>query len=199
MSPPLSDDGSPDTSTPPPIPGATPCGNSRSSKIKRKRAFQRLAVAFAAASVFLIVIWAVGEYNNAGGWPSDGFSQSSGTSHVWNIWMIYPILGMELVLAIDAWFAFRHRPISEREIQREIDRLTEHAGGHRRAARRGHRRRLRAQWCRAPIGRATRGILARPVTMHCARPGTSVRQGTVDSARGTCSGAFDDGGHDAPT
>jgi hypothetical protein len=57
-------------------------------QIKRRRAFQRLAVAFAAASALLIVIWAVGEYNNAGGWPTDGFSQSSGTPHVWNIWII---------------------------------------------------------------------------------------------------------------
>lgn len=93
-------------------------------QVKRKRAFQRLAVAFAAASVFLIVVWAIGEYSNAGGWPTDGFSQSSGTPHVWNIWIIYPILGMGLILAIDAWSTFRHRPISEREIQREIDRLT---------------------------------------------------------------------------
>ena len=124
MSPPRSDDGSPDTSTPPPDSGSDPVRELAIQQIKRKRAFQRLAVAFAAASVFLIVIWAVGEYNNAGGWPSDGFSQSSGTPHVWNIWIIYPILGMGLVLAIDAWFTFRHRPISEREIQREIDRLT---------------------------------------------------------------------------
>jgi len=124
MSPPLSDDGSPDTSTPPPDSGSDPVRELAIQQIKRKRAFQRLAVAFAAASVFLIVIWAVGEYNNAGGWPSDGFSQSSGTPHVWNIWIIYPILGMGLVLAIDAWVTFRHRPISEREIQREIDRLT---------------------------------------------------------------------------
>ncbi len=124
MSPPLSDDGPPEPGNLRPEPGSDPVRELAIQQIKRKRAFQRLAVAFAAASVFLIVIWAVGEYNNAGGWPSDGFSQSSGTPHVWNIWIIYPILGMGLVLAIDAWVTFRHRPISEREIQREIDRLT---------------------------------------------------------------------------
>ncbi len=124
MSPPLSDDRPPEPGTLRPEPGSDPVRELAIQQIKRKRAFQRLAVAFAAASVFLIVIWAVGEYNNAGGWPSDGFSQSSGTPHVWNIWIIYPILGMGLVLAIDAWVTFRHRPISEREIQREIDRLT---------------------------------------------------------------------------
>jgi hypothetical protein len=118
------DDDLADTGAVPPSSGNDKVRELAIQQIKRKRAFQRLAVAFAAASVFLIVIWAVGEYNNAGGWPTDGFSQSSGTPHVWNIWIIYPLVGMGLILAIDAWVTFRHRPISETEIQREINRLT---------------------------------------------------------------------------
>jgi hypothetical protein len=125
MTPPLSDDEPPDTSQLRSGSGSDPVRELAIQQVKRKRAFQRLAVGFAAASVFLIVIWAVSEYNNAGGWPTDGFSQSSSIPHVWNIWIIYPLLGMGLILAIDAWFTFRHRPISEREIQREIDRLTD--------------------------------------------------------------------------
>jgi hypothetical protein len=124
MTPALSDDEPPGTSGLRPSSGSDPFRELVIEQIKRKRAFQRLAVAFAAASAFLIVIWAVAEYNNAGGWPSDGFSQSSGTPHVWNLWIIYPLVGMGLILVIDAWVTFRHRPISEHEIQREIDRLT---------------------------------------------------------------------------
>jgi hypothetical protein len=124
MAPLFTGDDPGDLGTAGPDPANDPVRELAIQQIKRKRAFQRLAFAFAAASVFLIVIWAVGEYNNAGGWPTDGFSQSSGTAHVWNIWIIYPLLGMGLVLAIDAWVTFRHRPISEVEIQREIDRLT---------------------------------------------------------------------------
>jgi hypothetical protein len=92
-------------------------------QIERRRRFYRHTIAYAGAGVLLIVIWAVSEYHNAGGWPSDGFSQSSGTSHVWNIWIIYPILGLGLLLGIDAWKTFGEKPISESEIRREIDRL----------------------------------------------------------------------------
>lgn len=79
---------------------------------------------YAAASVVLAVIWAISEYNNAGGWPTDGFSQSSSIPHVWNIWIIYPIIGLGLALAIDAWNTYGKKPISESEIRREMDRLT---------------------------------------------------------------------------
>ena len=27
----------------------------------------------------------------AGGWPTQGFSQSSGIPNVWNFWIIYPV------------------------------------------------------------------------------------------------------------
>jgi hypothetical protein len=121
MAPPLSDGEPPASSS---GSGNYPVRELAIQQIKRKRAFQRLAVGFAAASVFLVVVWAVTEYSNAGGWPTDGFSQSSSNPHVWNIWIIYPILGMGLILAVDAWYSFRRRPITELEIQREIDRLT---------------------------------------------------------------------------
>jgi 2TM domain-containing protein len=92
-------------------------------QIERRRRFYRHAIAYAGASVLLIVIWAASEYHNAGGWPTDGFSQSSGISHVWNSWIIYPILGLGLLLGIDAWKTFGEKPISESDIRREIDRM----------------------------------------------------------------------------
>jgi hypothetical protein len=41
-----------------------------------------------------------------------------------NIWIIYPVLGLGLILGIDAWSTFGREPITEREIRREMDRLT---------------------------------------------------------------------------
>lgn len=93
-------------------------------QIERRRRFRIRAFSAAAASIVLVVIWAISEYNNAGGWPTGGFSQSSGIPHVWNYWIIYPIIGIGLVLAIDAWNTYARKPITETEIRREMDRLT---------------------------------------------------------------------------
>jgi hypothetical protein len=70
----------------------------------------------------LAVIWAIGEYHNAGGWPVHGFSQSSGIYEVWNIWIIFPLGAFLLITAAHAWAVFGHKPISEGEIKREIER-----------------------------------------------------------------------------
>jgi protein-S-isoprenylcysteine O-methyltransferase Ste14 len=93
-------------------------------QIERKRRFRMHAVSYAAVSILLVIIWAISEYNNAGGWPTRGFSQSSSIPHEWNIWIIYPVLGLGLILAVDAWNTYGRKPISEREIRREMDRLT---------------------------------------------------------------------------
>jgi hypothetical protein len=98
-------------------------------EIERKRRFLMRASIGGALIVLLVVIWAISEYHNAGGWPSDGFSQSSSIPHVWNIWIIYPVISISLIVGLDACFTYLRKPISERAIQREIDRLTE--GGNR--------------------------------------------------------------------
>ena len=59
---------------------------------------------------------------NAGGWPTSGFSQSSGIHHEWNYWIIYPLIAWVLFLGVRAWSLFLNKPISEREIQDEIER-----------------------------------------------------------------------------
>ena len=94
-------------------------------EIERKRRLLTRAVIGGALIVMLVVIWAISEYHNAGGWPTDGFSQSSSIPHVWNIWIIYPVMSISLILGLDAWFTYFRKPISEREIRCEIDRLTE--------------------------------------------------------------------------
>lgn len=56
------------------------------------------------------------------GWPTHGFSQSSGIHDVWNFWIIYPVIGIALILGGRARAVYGHRPISESEIKHELDR-----------------------------------------------------------------------------
>ena len=93
-------------------------------QLGRKRRFHMRAFGAAAVAVLLVIIWAITEYHNAGGWPTSGFSQSSSIPHKWNSWIIYPILGLSLFVAIDWVQTYRHRPITEDQIGREMDRLT---------------------------------------------------------------------------
>ena len=72
--------------------------------------------------IILVFIWVMAEYHNAGGWPTKGFSQSSGIPNVWNYWIIYPAIAWVLFLAADALIVFRNKPISEGKIKREIER-----------------------------------------------------------------------------
>ncbi len=41
---------------------------------------------------------------------------------MWNFWIIYPITGWALILAAHGWFVYAHKPISESEISREMER-----------------------------------------------------------------------------
>jgi len=123
-------DGKPPVVTPAPAAADTTVRELAIKEIERKRRFLMRAVIGGAVIVLLVIIWAISEYNNAGGWPTSGFSQSSSIPHVWNIWIVYPVSAIALILAVDGWFTYFRKPISEREIQREIDRLT--GGGERR-------------------------------------------------------------------
>ena len=67
-------------------------------QIERRRHFHIETVAGAVGMLLLVAIWATSEYHDAGGWPTQGFSQSSGIQDVWNFWIIYPIIGWVLVL-----------------------------------------------------------------------------------------------------
>jgi hypothetical protein len=91
-------------------------------QIERRRRFHIEVVVSAIGMVILVAIWASSEYHTAGGWPTSGFSQSSGIHDVWNFWIIYPIIAWVLILAARAWSVYGHKPISEREIRREIER-----------------------------------------------------------------------------
>ena len=91
-------------------------------QIQRRRRFRIEAAMSAIGMIVLVAIWAISEYHNAGGWPTHGFSQSSGIHDVWNFWIVYPIGGWVLILAGRAWDIYLRKPISESEIKREIER-----------------------------------------------------------------------------
>ena len=96
------------------------------NQIKRRRKFHTELLVSGIGMAFLVLIWATSEYHNAGGWPTQGFSQSSGIHDVWNYWIIYPVGAWVLIMAGIAWTVYRHRGITESDIQREMDRR---AGG----------------------------------------------------------------------
>jgi 2TM domain len=91
-------------------------------RIERRHRFHLSAVVSGLGMALLVLIWALSEYHNAGGWPVHGFSQSSGIHDVWNVWIVYPLGAWLLLVAAGAWDVYRRKPVSEREIQREIER-----------------------------------------------------------------------------
>ena len=91
-------------------------------QIERKRRFRDSTVVGTAIMIVVTVIWAITEYHNAGGWPTQGFSQSSSIPNTWNIWIIYPLVAYVVALAGYAWFVYGNKPLSEAEIKREMDR-----------------------------------------------------------------------------
>jgi H+/Cl- antiporter ClcA len=93
--------------------------------IERRRRFWTSTIISAICMAILIAIWAITEYHNAGGWPTNGFSQSSGQTNVWNIWIIYPLIAWVLLTAFGAWSTYWRRPISEGDINREIERQSD--------------------------------------------------------------------------
>jgi hypothetical protein len=95
-------------------------------QIERRRRFWFRATAGTVGMLVLAAIWAIAEYHNAGGWPTSGFSQGSGIPGVWNYWIIYPAIVWVLATAADAWWVFGHKPVSEDQIQHEMERQAAH-------------------------------------------------------------------------
>lgn len=90
--------------------------------IERKRRYWISAAISTVGFLVLAAIWAITEYHNAGGWPTQGFSQSSGIHDVWNIWIIYPAMAWVFLTVVGGLIAYLRKPISESQIRREIER-----------------------------------------------------------------------------
>jgi hypothetical protein len=92
-------------------------------QVERVKNFKLHLVASFLGMLLLTCIWAISEYHNAGGWPTEGFSQSSSIPHVWNDWIIWPWMVWVFVMAVRAYAVFSRRPASEADIQREMNRI----------------------------------------------------------------------------
>ena len=66
-------------------------------------------------------VWALTEYQNAGGWPAR--LSEHGNPGDWNPWIVYVVLVWGFLVALDALKAYARRPLREREIDREVARL----------------------------------------------------------------------------
>jgi hypothetical protein len=93
-------------------------------QIGRRRRFWFWAVMGTLVVIIVTAGWAFSEYHNAGGWPAHGFSQSSWppVPDVRNGWIIWPATVWVLATAGYGWFVFGHKPVSESEIKREMQR-----------------------------------------------------------------------------
>ena len=90
-------------------------------RIKRRSNFRIHLVGYVIGTVFLVLVWATTEYQNADGWPT-GF-RTGRRDHDWDPWIIYPLIAGTLALAVHAWIVFGRRPVSEREIAEETERV----------------------------------------------------------------------------
>ena len=88
----------------------------------RKRRYRVSAGVSGLGMLLLVLIWAVSEYHNAGGWPAGGFSQSSGLHGVWNLWIVYPLAAWLVLVATGAWDVYLRHPDPDGQIQRETGR-----------------------------------------------------------------------------
>jgi 2TM domain len=91
-------------------------------RVQRIRALKLHIVASAIGMLVLTAVWAITEYHNAGGWPHS-FSQSSGTSHIWNDWIIWPALAWALFTGFRVYVIYFHRPTTEADVDRELARM----------------------------------------------------------------------------
>jgi hypothetical protein len=91
-------------------------------QIERRRRYWISTAISTLGMLILAAIWAVTEYHNAGGWPTQGFSQSSGIHDVWNIWIIYPAIAWAFLTAAAGLGVYLRKPISESQIKHEMER-----------------------------------------------------------------------------
>jgi 2TM domain len=73
------------------------------TQLKKRRDFYGHLLVYVLVNTFLVVIWAVVD--------AHGF-----------FWPVFPIVGWGIGVVMNAWDVFWRPPITEHEIQREIDR-----------------------------------------------------------------------------
>ena len=89
---------------------------------ERIRSFKLHVVAFLLGTFVLGTVWVLTEYFEEHTWP-DRFADSNDVAGTWSPWFFWAVGIWALILGIDAFRTYAHRPPSEAEIQKELDRL----------------------------------------------------------------------------
>ena len=91
-------------------------------QVERVRSFKLHVIAFLFGTLVLGTVWVLTEYFDERTWP-DRFADSNDVAGTWSPGFFWAVGIWALVLGIDAFRTYAHRPPSEAEIQKEIDRL----------------------------------------------------------------------------
>jgi len=90
--------------------------------LEHVRKFKLYLSAYVLAMLVLTPVWALTEYLNADGWPERLSEQSNPGD--WNPWILWVALGGLLLVGIAALRAYFTKPITQADIDREVERLT---------------------------------------------------------------------------
>ena len=90
--------------------------------LEHVRKFKLYASAWVLGMLVLTPVWAVTEYMNADGWPERLSDQSNPGD--WNPWILWVGLVGLLVVGLAGLRAYFTTPITEAEVEREVERLT---------------------------------------------------------------------------
>lgn len=89
---------------------------------ERIRTFKLHLIAFAIGVPVLATVWVLTEYFEEGTWP-DRFADAPDVAGTWSPWVFWAVGIWALILGIHAFKTYSHRPPSEAEIERELERM----------------------------------------------------------------------------
>ena len=90
--------------------------------LENVRKFKLYLSMYVLGMLVLTPVWALTEYLNADGWP-ERFSEQSNPGD-WNPWIFWVALAGLLLVGIAALRAYFTQPITEADVDREVERLT---------------------------------------------------------------------------
>ena len=91
-------------------------------QLDRVRTFKLHAIAYAVGFFVLGGVWVLTEYFEEHSWP-ERFASAPDVAGTWDPWFFWAAGIWFFVLGVHAFKTFAHRPPSEAEIERELDRL----------------------------------------------------------------------------
>jgi len=95
-------------------------------QVERKRSLKLHLLTFVVGVVALGLVWMLTEYFQDNRWPSRFADSDDGDPGTWNPWFFTAVGVWAIVLCVHAVKTYGHRPPTESEIQREMDRFRPH-------------------------------------------------------------------------